>query len=101
MNTLFNQFNNSSQTNDFKDPENIVQCKYYNLGEVQIMKIPNKKSYLSLFHMNTCSLTKYFEDLDYLLKSTNTNSDIIAISETRSLKKYQNCKKYEYLKFFL
>ena len=30
------------------------------------MKIPNKNSCLSLFHINTCSLNKSFEDLGYL-----------------------------------
>ena len=50
------------------------------------MKIPNKSSCLSLFHINTCSLNKNFEDLEYLTKSTNINFDIIAISETRILK---------------
>ena len=51
LNSLFNQFNNSSQFHDFKDPENVVKCKYYNLEEVQTMKIPNKKSSLSLFQL--------------------------------------------------
>ena len=37
--------------------------------EIQTMKIPNKKSSLSLYHINTCSLTKNFEDLEYLLKT--------------------------------
>ena len=86
LKSLFNQFNNSSQIHDFKDPENVVNCKYYNLEEVQTMKIPNKKNSLSLFHINACSLSKNFEDLEYLLKTTNTNFDIIAISETRILK---------------
>ena len=86
LNSLFNQFNNSSQIHDFKDSENIVSCKYYNLEEVQTMKIPNKKNSLSLFHINACSLSKNFDDLEYLLKTTNTNFDIIAISETRILK---------------
>ena len=50
------------------------------------MKIPNKKSSLSLFHIKACSLSKNFEDLEYLLKTTNTSFDIIAISETTILK---------------
>ena len=86
LKSLFNQFNNSSQIHDFIDPENGVSCKYYNLEEVQTMKIPNKKNSLSLFHINACSLSKNFDDLEYLLKTTNTNFDIIAISETRILK---------------
>ena len=86
LNTLFNQFNTSSQTYGFKDLENVIKCKYYNIEEVQTMKIPNKKNYLSLFHINTCSLTKSFEDLNCLLKTINTSFDVIAISETRLLK---------------
>ena len=36
--------------------------------------------------MNSCSLNKNFEDLEYLLKATNKTFDIIAISESRVLK---------------
>ena len=50
------------------------------------MKIPNKNSSLSLFHINACSPNKTFNDLDYLTKSTNININIIATSETRILK---------------
>ena len=54
--------------------------------EVRTIKIPNKKGSLSLFHIKTYSLSKTFEDLEYLLKTANTNFDIIAVSETRILK---------------
>ena len=33
LDSLFNQFNNSSQIHDLKDPEHVVNCKYYNLEE--------------------------------------------------------------------
>ena len=46
----------------------------------------NSKSFLSPFHLNTCSLSKTFEDLEYLLESTNFNFDVIAISETKKAK---------------
>ena len=72
LNSLFNQFNNSSQIHDFKDSENIVSCKYYNLEEFQTMKIPNKKNFLSLFPIKPCSLSKNFENLEYLFYTTNT-----------------------------
>ena len=49
LNSLFNQFNKSSQTHDFEDPGNVVKCKHYNLEEVQTMKI------FSVLHINTCS----------------------------------------------
>ena len=42
------------------------------------MKVPNKKKNLSVVHINTYSLTKLFENLKYLLKTTNTNFSIIA-----------------------
>ena len=48
------------------------------------MKIePNS---LSLFHINSCSLNKNFEDLEHLLKATKKTFDVIAISESRILK---------------
>ena len=50
------------------------------------MKIPNKSKSLSIFHINTCSLSKNFDDLEYLIKTTNMNFDIVAISETRITK---------------
>ena len=86
LSSLFNQFHNLPQTHDHKDPENVVRCKYYDLEEVQSMKIPNKNSCLSLFHINTCSLNKNFEHLGYLIKSTDIIFDIKAIWETRILK---------------
>ena len=36
--------------------------------------------------MSFISLSKNFDDLEYLLKTTNMNFDIIAISETRITK---------------
>ena len=43
----------------------------------------NKEKCLSLFQVNACSLSKYFNELQHLLKSTNKNFDVIAITETR------------------
>ena len=86
INSLDSQFYNIPQTHDHKDPENVVRCKYYDLEAVLPMKIRNKNSCLSLFHNNTCSLNKNFEDLESLIKSTNISFDIMAISETMILK---------------
>ena len=41
---------------------------------------------MSLFHINSRSLSKNIEDLEYLLNSTSINFDVIAISETRIVK---------------
>ena len=38
-----------------------------------------------MFHINTCSLSKSFDDLEYLLKTTIMNFDM-AISKTRITK---------------
>ena len=69
LSSLFNQFDNIPQTHDHRDTENVVRCKYFDVEEVQSTKIPNKNSFLSLFHTNTCSLNKISEYLEYLIKS--------------------------------
>ena len=82
LSLLFNQFNNFSP--EHKDePENVVNSDYYDIDQIQTEK--NKS--LSLFHKNACSLSKNFDDLDHLLKCTNKNFDIVAVSETRITKK--------------
>ena len=50
------------------------------------IEIPHNNKSLSLFHINACSLTKNFDDLQHLLSFTKKNFDIIAISETRIIK---------------
>ena len=84
LSDLFNEFNNFSDQN--KNQENVSNCKYYDLNEIKPLNKLINKSSLSLFHLNTCSLSKNFEDLEYLLDSTNLNFDVIAISETRITK---------------
>ena len=79
---LFNQLINAIPENR-SDPENAIQSKYYDIGELQKLKIPNKENSLSLFHINSCSLNKNFEELQNLLQSANINFDVIAITETR------------------
>ena len=67
-----------------------MECRYYDLEEIQTLNIPKKSKSLSMFHINACSLSKNFDDLEYLLKTTNMNFDIIAISETRITKNINN-----------
>ena len=67
------------------DPENAVSSKYYDIEELQNLKITNKSKSLSLFHINACSLSKNFNDLQHLLSCTNKNF-VIAITETRTTK---------------
>ena len=77
---LFNQFNNTTENHTNKNPDNAVQCR---LWKLKTLKILNKSKSLSMFHINTCSLSINFDDLEHLLKTTNMNSDIMAIPETR------------------
>ena len=80
---LFDQFINITENYTSRDPDNVVKCWYYDIEEIQTSNIPNKSKSLSVFDVNTCSLSKNFDDLEYLLKTRNMNFDIIAISETR------------------
>ena len=63
---FFNQFNNAIPENN-NDPENVMQSKYYN---------PMRKI-LSLFHINSCSLNKNFEELQKLVQSTKTHVNLM------------------------
>ena len=80
---LINQFNNTSPEQNV-DPENVVNSRYFDIDEMQALKLHDKKT---PFHINTCSLNKNFDDLEYLLKCTNKSFDIIVVSETRISKK--------------
>ena len=56
----------------------------YNLYE---LKSANKEKYVSLFHLNSCSLNKTFEVLQNLLQLANINLDVVSITETRIIPK--------------
>ena len=49
------------------------------------IKIPHKNKSLLLFHINACSFTKTFDDLQHPLSYTK-KLDTIAINETRLTK---------------
>ena len=86
LSLLFNQFNLSSP--ELKtDPENVVNSNYYDIDQLQTLKFSEKSKSLFLFHINACSLNKNFNDLQHLLKCTNKVFYIVAVSETRIMKK--------------
>ena len=62
----------SSQPDDINsdDPENTVSSKYYDIDELQNLKI-NNSYLLSLFHINACSLSRTCDDLGTLLYIAN------------------------------
>ena len=85
LTNLFNEFNNLSSYQN-NNSENIINCQYYDIDEIQTLNKLNSTLTLSLFHINFCSLSKNIEDLEYLLNSTSINFYVIAISETRIVK---------------
>ena len=83
---LFNEFNNLSSDQN-NNSEIIINCKYYDIDEIQTLSKLNHKRTLSLFRINSCSLLKNIEYLEYLLNSTTINFNVIAISEARIFKR--------------
>ena len=58
-----NLSNSLNESNDFssqqnKNTENIISCKYYDREKIQCFNNLTHKDALSLFHINTCSLPK-------------------------------------------
>ena len=41
---------------NYSHPENVIQNNYYNLKELQHLKISKNKKYLPLFYISSCSL---------------------------------------------
>ena len=83
---LFNEFNNlsSDENNNWK---NIINCKYYDIDEIQTLNKLNNNSVklnntLCRFFIFLFSLKKYCRSW-ILLNSTSINFDVVAISEIR------------------
>ena len=47
----------------------MANCRYYDIDDIE--KIITKPIFLSLFHLKTCSLNKYFNGLEYFIKTAN------------------------------
>ena len=62
---LLNQFNELTAESNKKNPEHFINSRNLDIDEIQKMKVePNP---LSLFHINSCSLNKNFEDLALII----------------------------------
>ena len=46
------------------DNDNAIQSKYYDIDELQKLKVPNKENSISILHINSCSLNKNVEELE-------------------------------------
>ena len=49
---------------------------YYDIDQLQTLNKFTNKSSLSLFHLNTCSLSKNIDDFEQLIQSPKTDFDI-------------------------
>ena len=79
----------ASSINEFlNDDENELTdfCKYYTLDTFNEMQRDNRNC-LSIFHTNIRSLKRNFENLNQFLDSVESQFDIIALSETWSIRK--------------
>ena len=56
------------------------------IDQLQTLKEFTDKNFLSLFHVNTCSLSKNIDDFEHLIQSTKTDFDIIGVFESRITK---------------
>ena len=79
---LFNEFSSFS-SNINNTPENVINSNYYDIDKVQTWKEFTNESSLSLFELNTCSLSINIDDFEHLIQSTKTDFDVIAVSESR------------------
>ena len=84
LSLLFKQFHDLSSHLINKNPENMMtNCKYYDIDDIQKIKSKPNSVSLPLFHLNACSLNKSFDELEYLIKTTNQTFDVTAISVPR------------------
>lgn len=79
LNLLFKQLHAVAIESNKKNPENFIGCKNLDTDRIQNMEIESNS--LFLFQVNFCSLSKNFEDPEYLLKGTSKYFDVIVISE--------------------
>ena len=76
----------NSSDDDEEDEEQEIDCKYYD--DISLNTALNQISEsqlsptLSLFHLNTCSLSKNLDEIN-ILNSLNFDFDILGFSETR------------------
>ena len=81
---LLNEFNFfSCDINN--TPGNIINSKYYDINQLQILQEFTDNSSFSLFHLNTCSL-KNIDNNEHCIQSTKIDVDTIAVSESRLIK---------------
>ena len=84
LSSLYNHFNDF--TSDNKSSNDIINCKYYNVEELSVLKDFQNNASLSLFHLNISSLPKHIDELEHLIYSSGLNFDVLAISESRVLR---------------
>ena len=72
-----------SKINTDQSMSNTIRSKYYTTSDFLSAKLSNKN--FDIFHLNISSLQKHIDELRSLHTCTNSNFDVICISETRLL----------------
>ena len=82
---FFNEFNSfSCCINNTLD--NVTNSNYCDINQLQTLKEFTDKISISLFYLNTCSISLNIDDLEYLFQSTKADFYIIAVFESRLTK---------------
>ena len=89
--SLLNQFHNFTDDEE-KNELKLRNCKYREIYYFQKFSKNFKKSTLSFFQMNVCSLTKNFNDFNILLNESNISFDILAITDSHIKKDSSSSK---------
>ena len=65
---------------------NLKKMLHLNIDEMHNLEVTRKNKLFSSFHLNACSLSKNFDDLQHLLSCTKKFFDITELSEARITK---------------
>ena len=86
INLFLKSINEINKTNNLKDDDDInsenpiINCEYV---DIESFNHQERKSNLSLFHLNIASLSKHKDELETLLNSMHFKFDILGISESK------------------
>ena len=83
---IVSKLTNLPNLNSFDIDENLIQAinsKYYKVHDLAKLNINNQSNNFSMFHVNTRSLTKHFDQLYSLICATKIPFDVIGLTETK------------------
>ena len=72
--------------NSLDTDENLTQAinsRYYKVHDLAKLNVNNQSNNFSMFHVNTRSLTKHFDQFYSLICATKIPFDVIGLTETK------------------